>query len=112
MPVRITLRSGVLTALLEGEIDHHTSRKLREEIDQTASRAKPETLVLDFSDVRFMDSSGVGLILGRYRLIQEWGGKLVVSNMPEYLEQIASLAGLEEICTLERRDKHENGNSK
>lgn len=107
MATQLILRSGTLTAFLEGEIDHHTARELREEIDKTASRTQPQKLVLDFSQVRFMDSSGIGLILGRYRLIREWGGKLSVANMPAHLERIVSLAGLKEICTVERGDKHE-----
>ncbi len=107
MAIQLSLRSGTLTAALEGEIDHHTARELREEIDSAASRTKPKKLVLDFSKIHFMDSSGVGLILGRYRLISQWGGKLYVANLSPNLERIVSLAGLKEICTIYRRDENE-----
>jgi stage II sporulation protein AA (anti-sigma F factor antagonist) len=107
MAIQLSLRSGTLTAMLEGEIDHHTARELREEIDSAASRTKPKRLILDFSKIRFMDSSGVGLILGRYRLVSQWGGELCVANLSPNLERIVSLAGLKEICTVYRREENE-----
>ena len=57
--------SGTLAAYLSGEIDHHAAQSLRREIDAQVDDRLPELLTLDFSGVTFMDSSGVGLILGR-----------------------------------------------
>ena len=59
--------SGTLAAYLSGEIDHHAAQTLRREIDAQVDDRLPELLTLDFSGVTFMDSSGVGLILGRGR---------------------------------------------
>ena len=56
--------SGTLAAYLSGEIDHHAAQSLRKEIDAQIDDRLPELLTLDFSGVTFMDSSGVGLILG------------------------------------------------
>ena len=84
MSVQLVFKSGELTALLEGEIDHHTAREV----------------TLDFSGVQFMDSSGVGLILGRYKLVSMWGGQVCVANMPEKLEKIVSMAGIRNLCTM------------
>ena len=64
MGVRLLLRDEILTARIIGEIDHHTARMVREEIDSAAQKVKPLRLCLDFTEVPFMDSSGVGLILG------------------------------------------------
>ena len=100
MSVQLAFKSGELIALLEGEIDHHTAREVREEIDSAASQVKPHTLTLDFSGVQFMDSSGVGLILGRYKLVSMWGGQVCVANMPEKLEKIVSMAGIRNLCTM------------
>ena len=100
MSVQLVFKSGELTALLEGEIDHHTAREVREEIDSASSPVKPHTLTLDFSGVQFMDSSGVGLILGRYKLVSMWGGQVCVANMPEKLEKIVSMAGIRNLCTM------------
>ncbi len=74
MGVRLILKDGVLTAVLSGEIDHHSAREIRTEIDSTASKVKPRMLILDFSAVRFMDSSGIGLVMGRCKLMQVWDG--------------------------------------
>ena len=59
--------SGTLAAYLSGEIDHHAAQSIRREIDAQVDDRLPELLTLDFSGVTFMDSSGVGLILGRGR---------------------------------------------
>ncbi|WOC31489.1 MULTISPECIES: anti-sigma factor antagonist [Caproicibacterium] len=101
-PVRLKLRDDVLTALLFGEIDHHSAREIREEIDMTAMRVRPAQLVLDFGGVQFMDSSGVGLILGRCKLTQLWQGQIIVQNMPPKLERIVSMAGLTDLCTFRK----------
>ena len=64
-------------------------------------------LTLDFSRVQFMDSSGVGLIMGRYRLVSEWGGEVCVANLPKRLEKLVSLAGIRELCTVVREEEEE-----
>ena len=74
--------SGTLAAYLSGEIDHHAAQSLRKEIDAQIDDRLPELLTLDFSGVTFMDSSGVGLILGRGRHIGALGGRLTVQNGP------------------------------
>ena len=70
MPVTIQLENPCLTAVLDGEIDHHCARSLREEIDQAILDYEPHQLRLDFEKVTFMDSSGIGLILGRCQQMQ------------------------------------------
>lgn len=94
MPVRIEPKDSALTAVLEGEIDHHTAQTMREAVDAAVVRMKPEILRLDFSGVGFMDSSGVGLIMGRYRLMSEMGGTLEVVNVPERMAKMMRMAGL------------------
>ena len=67
--------SGTLAAYLSGEIDHHAAQSLRKEIDAQIDDRLPELLTLDFSGVTFMDSSGVGLILGRGPPQRAQGGR-------------------------------------
>ena len=74
MNMQLSYKEGVLTAFLAGEIDHHSAREMREQIDEAAQKHKPYCLRLDFSQVPFMDSSGIGLILGRVRLCGFWTG--------------------------------------
>lgn len=100
MGVRLILKDEVLTAILSGEIDHHSAREVRGEIDETASRVKPKKLIFDFSAVQFMDSSGIGLIMGRCKLMQIWGGAVEIIRLPSKIEKIVSLAGLSQLCTI------------
>ena len=94
MPVRIENNGELLTARLEGEIDHHTARDMRESIDDAIERHRPNRVVLDFSQVGFMDSSGIGLIMGRYRLLSEHGAQLEIGSTPANLLKMMRLAGL------------------
>ena len=91
---QVTLKQDgkTLTALLSGEIDHHWAAILREKIDE---RAAPAILILDFSAVTFMDSSGIGLILGRHKLVSAMGGVVVVQKAPKDIKRMLSIAGIE-----------------
>ncbi len=103
MSVQLSYRDGVLTARLSGEIDHHAAREMREAIDDTAQKVKPICLRLDFSQVPFMDSSGIGLILGRVRLLQYWKGRVVLCGMSAQLGRMVELAGIGSLAVIERR---------
>lgn len=83
---------GALFAYLVGEIDHYTARQLREAIDARLLLAAPERLILDFGGVTFMDSSGIGLILGRQKRMLAQGGVLVVQRPPEQVRKMLGLA--------------------
>ncbi len=101
MSVRVYLAEEILTAYLSGELDHHAARSIREEIDEAAQRAHPAVLVLDFRDVTFMDSSGIGLVMGRYALMQELEGELKIENLPTHIKKVMRLAGLERLANME-----------
>ncbi|MEG1687081.1 MAG: STAS domain-containing protein [Angelakisella sp.] len=97
MPVKVEREEKSMTFKLSGEIDHHAAKSLREEIDRCARAYRPEQLTLDFKGVEFMDSSGIGLVLGRYRLMQELDGTLRLINMPAHLRKVMRLAGIENL---------------
>ena len=92
--------SGTLAAYLSGEIDHHAAQTLRNEIDAQVDDRLPELLTLDFSGVTFMDSSGVGLVLGRYRLMDELGGQLLLRGLPPHLLRVMKLSGIQRLPIL------------
>ena len=93
----------VITVYLSGEIDHNLAKGMREEIDKAIEYGMPSLLILDFSDVTFMDSSGIGLVMGRYRLLQKTGATLNLVNLPENIFKIMKLAGIERLASLEKR---------
>ena len=87
-------KKGCVVAVIEGDIDHHTAKDIRETVDEYIEKYSPLILKLDFSEVRFMDSSGIGLIMGRYKLMTSLRGKLKVVNVPKNLERMIKLSGL------------------
>ena len=102
MNVTFTKNGEFLTASLCGEIDHHTASDMRMHIDSEIESLLPKSLILDFSEVQFMDSSGIGLILGRKRLIESMGGGLYIKNTGPQIRKIISVAGLETLIISEK----------
>ena len=84
-----------LTAALTGEIDHHTAALLRSKIDEQIDRRLPQKLILDFSGVCFMDSSGIGLILGRSKRMQAAGGQVMVRGVSPQINRMLRLANIQ-----------------
>lgn len=99
---------GVLIALPSGDIDHHNAKALRESIDSNIYLYRASTVILDLSKVEFMDSSGLGLILGRYAKIRELGGKLIIADPTPATERILKLAGTEKMITVKNTKGAEN----
>ncbi len=93
--LELEFENSVLTAHLSGELDHHSAAVIRKKIDSKAEMLKPKTLKLDYKDVQFMDSSGIGLIMGRYRQMSLMGGNVEVTNVPPHLKRMFSLSGIE-----------------
>lgn len=101
MSVEINVTGEVVTAYLSGELDHHTAKDMRESIDNAIELNMPSLLVLDFSGVTFMDSSGIGLVMGRYRNLQKTGASLHISGASPSIYKVMKLAGIEKLAKLE-----------
>ncbi|MDR0531843.1 MAG: anti-sigma factor antagonist [Oscillospiraceae bacterium] len=101
MPVELIFEKCRLTAALSGEIDHHSAAFLRGEIDQALAKFQPATLALDFDGVTFMDSSAVGLVMGRYKALSAAGGGLEVLNLSPSAYRMMKLSGLQSLARLE-----------
>lgn len=83
-----------ITAALSGDIDHHAAREFRMALDETISHSRPELLILDMEQVGFMDSSGIGLILGRLRTVRAAGGEILIKNARPEIGAVIRLSGL------------------
>ena len=81
-----------ITAALSGDIDHHAAREMRRELDEVIERSQPELLIIDMENVGFMDSSGIGLILGRLRAVRACGGD--IKNARPEIAGVIKLSGL------------------
>ncbi len=86
-----------LVAAIECEIDHHTAGGLRSQIDREIFLRKPSLLELDFRAVKFMDSSGLSLIVGRVETMSAVGGVVVISNMGTGLKKLLRLSGIDRL---------------
>lgn len=103
--IDVRTSSKETVVFLLGEIDHHNAAFLRMRIDKLIHETHPKRLVLDLSSIRFMDSSGLGFIMGRLTLVREMGGDLVVRNPSEGIMRILRLAGMEKIVKIEKGGK-------
>ena len=92
--------NGTLVARISCEIDHHTAGRLRTRIDKELFDARPRVLTLDFSDVRFMDSSGIALILGRVESAAAVGARVHLDGLSVPLFKLVRLSGIERIRNL------------
>ena len=89
------LSDKCLTVFLKGEIDHHTAGTIRNKTDLQIVKASPEKLILDFSEVTFMDSSGVGLVIGRYKLASSMKCRTIVTGLKDRDKKILMMSGLQ-----------------
>lgn len=97
MKVNIKSENGTAIAVLSGEIDHHTAKMLRAELDKFVITMQPDILAIDLGGITFMDSSGIGLIIGRYKLIKECGGQLEIRSPQPYIRRMLKISGIERI---------------
>jgi len=110
MNVTIETSGSLVIAYLIGEIDHHTATEVRDKIDSVIKFKKPNHLIIDFRNVTFMDSSGIGLVMGRYRLIQSISSSstLEIKNVTKQVKKIMELAGLSRIAVIKEIKKDED----
>ena len=87
-------------AELSGDIDHCSAKGLRTPIDEEIMRRLPLRLILDFGNVSFMDSSGIGLIIGRCKLMTDLGGSVIAVNPQPEVKKLMELAGVQRLCSI------------
>ena len=85
-----------------GEIDHHTSADIKRKIDRAFAKSSAKHMIFDFSAVMFMDSSGIGLILGRVRLYKFWKGHVVLTGLSANVSKMVELSGIGSIAVIEK----------
>ena len=102
----------ILKIKLRGEIDHHSAVAVRTAIDDMIRSRRPCELIIDMSAVDFMDSSGLGLIMGRYNAMKEIGGMVTVSDPNPATKKIMTLAGMERIVKIVHTSRTVTGDTK
>lgn len=97
MEISTKYRGNVLVVTLKGELDHHTADGLRQVVEKELDKDIAQHLLLNLSQLKFMDSSGLGVILGRYRRLSAQGGKMATCSLHPHVERLYELAGLPKI---------------
>ncbi len=102
MELKLLRKKDKLFIKITGEIDHHNASVIRESVDIEVKSGGIRQLVFDFRELEFMDSSGIGILMGRYKLMQMYGGSVCVLGACDYIEKIIRLSGLENLISLQK----------
>ena len=106
--VKCVMEDNTLIITIDGEIDHHTAKFIREEIDKAIYYYRPNKAVMDLSAITFMDSSGLGLILGRYTQMIQLGGTFKLKDPTPEITKILVLAGVDRLIPTEIGTSYNN----
>jgi len=101
MNVKFSREGNSLVVMMEGEIDHHTASRVRERIDSKFLMEPVRNMILDLSRVTFMDSAGIGLILGRMNRVKLVGGKVVLRKPRPEILRILRMSKIEDLVELD-----------
>lgn len=96
---------NAVTVVIAGELDHFAAPQIRRRLDDILSDPAVTHMVLDLENLTFMDSSGIGVLLGRLRELQARGGTLSVKNMQPSVEKLFRLSGLQQVIGIEEGNK-------
>ncbi len=100
MNVKHFIEDKLLVFEISEEIDHHTSERIRKRADYEIQRFMPRKVIFDLEKVNFMDSAGIGLIIGRYKTANDFGGNLELANVNHKLKRIFEMSGILKIIPI------------
>ena len=94
MELNAARRGARITVRLSGELDHHSAAQIRTKLDLMLRDVTVHEMLLDMRDVTFMDSAGLGVVLGRYKTLSARGGRMIVSGMRSSVDRVFRMSGL------------------
>lgn len=103
MNIKYEKKDKLLLVEITEEIDHHAVEKIRRKVDDEITRYMPRKTIFDFSRVTFMDSAGIGMVLGRYKMMKLIGGSLEIVNISSTVKRILEMSGINKIIPLEEK---------
>ncbi len=95
MQISFFNRGSTLVARLKGELDHHCAEYVRNRIDAEIIKSTTRNLIIDLGGVSFMDSSGIGIVMGRYRNINRLNGRTVVVAASPQIRKLLGMSGMQ-----------------
>ncbi|MDA1648328.1 anti-sigma F factor antagonist [Bacillus cereus group sp. TH160LC] len=106
LSIQLEVKRDVLCVRLAGELDHHTAEELRTKVTDMIETHGVHHIVLSLENLSFMDSSGLGVILGRYKHVKGLGGEMVVCAISPPVKRLFEMSGLFKIVRLEESEAH------
>ena len=100
MHINFSNEKGKLYAKIVGEIDHHSAVEIKDSVDSKVICEGISTLVFDLTELAFMDSSGIGAIIGRYKLMKSLGGQMYIISSNKSVDKLLTLSGITEIISV------------
>jgi len=97
LDINFVERNGNLIVKIRGEIDHHTADRIRHSVESRFASSDASNIIFDFAHVGFMDSSGIGMVIGRYKEAQKVGGRVYAINIGGGIDRIFEISGLKKI---------------
>jgi stage II sporulation protein AA (anti-sigma F factor antagonist) len=98
--MKLDKKGETLIVRLDGELDHHYASQIRESIDAAVITGNIKKIIFDFTKVGFMDSSGIGTIMGRFKLMQTVGGSVCAFGVSERLDKLITMCGIKKIINI------------
>lgn len=102
--IQMSIRKNKLFVRLEGELDQAVTEKLKIRISEIIDKYDIKYLIFNFERLNFMDSSGIGFIIGRYSQIKKRNGRIVICSMNNLIERIFMISGLKKICSVAKNE--------
>lgn len=93
-------KDKVLILNITEEIDHHSAEKIRNRADYEIQKYMPKNLIIDFAKVSFMDSAGIGMLIGRYKTVALFGGKTYITNVNQSIKKVFEMSGVLKIIPI------------
>lgn len=102
--IQMAIRKNRLFVRLKGELDQAVTEKLKVRISELIDKYEIQYVIFNFENLHFMDSSGIGFIIGRYSQIKKRHGRIVICSMNQLIERIFNLSGLKKICLVAKSE--------
>ena len=111
MIVKHYIEDKILLFELTEDLDHHETEKIRKRADYEIERFIPKRVIIDFRRVKFMDSAGIGLVIGRYKETASFGGRLELMNVSDKIRRVFEMSGILKIIPIIDVDLEKNTTS-
>lgn len=102
MEIAVHIQNKTLIVALSGELDHHSATEVKDMVEAIIKNRGVQNLIFDFSELTFMDSSGIGVVVGRYKLIAAMGGNVAIVSCNKTVDRLLNMSGITKLITTYR----------